>query len=215
MAELSGRTASLSQAQPWLRSRSQLVLNGIGDDYRTNKRYLRVSRMTDQDGRFEIDIRSLETGPDRLEDWSDVQVFATAPGFGFGVLSNESPIRLTADDLPINGRLVDLEGRPAQGVRVGLGQVWVPAPGIAEGTVSRSKPWSMAGRLGLDLPPLWPEGVVTDADGRFRIEGLGRDALTSLTLSGPSIAFKRAKVVTRVMDPVADEPRDAAFRVSG
>ena len=40
-------------------------------------------------------------------------------------------------------------------------------------------PVSMAGRLILDADGLLPDGVVTDADGRFRIAGLGRDVLAT------------------------------------
>ena len=57
----------------------------------------------------------------------------------------------------------------------------------------------MKGRLILDADGLLPEGIVSDSDGRFRIAGLGRDVLARLTLSGPTIAFKRVKVITRAV----------------
>ena len=58
---------------------------------------------------------------------TDGQAIATAPGFGLGHLSKDQQIRLTVGDQPINGRLVDLEGRPVAGVKVTLDQLWLPA----------------------------------------------------------------------------------------
>ena len=70
----------------------------------------------------------------------------------------------------------------------------------------------MAGKLGLSAEPLLPDGILTDADGRFRIEGLGHDVLADLRISGPTITPRRVKVLTRSMARVADETHNAAFR---
>ncbi len=70
----------------------------------------------------------------------------------------------------------------------------------------------MAGKLGLNAEPLLPDGILTDADGRFQIAGLGRDVLADLRVSGPTIVPKSVKVLTRSMDRVAGETRDAAVR---
>ena len=40
-----------------------------------------------------------------------VDDLATAPGFGLGYRLGDQPIRLTQGDVPIQGRVVDLEGR--------------------------------------------------------------------------------------------------------
>ena len=47
-----------------------------------------------------------------------------------------------------------------------------------------------------------PSPVTTDADGRFRLTGLGRDRQATLAISGPTIAFRGYQVVTRRMKPV-------------
>ena len=118
-------------------------------------------------------------------------MIATAPGFGLGISLKDQPIRLRAGDLPINGRLVDLEGRPVPRVTVRLGQVSLPLPGGPP-----AGPESREPGIALDAVPALPDGVVTDADGRFRIAGLGRDVLADLTLSGPTIALKRVRSYT-------------------
>jgi beta-lactamase regulating signal transducer with metallopeptidase domain/protocatechuate 3,4-dioxygenase beta subunit len=193
-------------------TRSRMILTGIGDEMGTNREYLSVRKTVDQDGRFEVAFETPRKDPEKPEFGPGEQILATAPGFGLGYYLQGQPIRLRSGDLPIKGRLVDLEGRPVAGAKVRLGGISIPAEGVAHGKVSASKPWSREGRLELNAEPLLPDGLVTDADGRFRIEGLGRDVLAALTISGPTVAFKRVTVVTRAMDRVADDPpRDVAF----
>ena len=62
---------------------------------------------------------------------AEARLIATAPGFGLGYRLKDQQIRLTAGDLPIDGRLVDLEGRPVAGVKVSLGQVMLPQAEVA------------------------------------------------------------------------------------
>ncbi len=64
----------------------------------------------------------------------------------------------------------------------------------------------------LDATGLLSDGLVTDGDGRFRIEGLGRDVLANLTISGPTIAYKQVQVITRAMGRVGDDNRDPSVR---
>ncbi|HMF15113.1 MAG TPA: hypothetical protein VKE94_22515, partial [Gemmataceae bacterium] len=46
------------------------------------------------------------------------------------------------------------------------------------------------------LPPIFPN-VVTDAEGRFQLEGIGRERLVALSLEGPTIVRSRVSVRTR------------------
>ena len=185
-------------------SRSHLVLDGIGDDHSRGRRSEFVSGVADADGRFRL---AFETpGPE-----SEVDVIATAPGFGMGYRMGGDTIRLRPGDLPITGRLVDLEGRPVAGAKVELDQIWIPSPDAPPGAISESRPWSLEKRLGVGALALLPGGTKTDADGRFRIEGLGLDTLTELTISGPMVALRKVKVLTRPMDRASTEQREADF----
>ena len=47
--------------------------------------------------------------------------------------------------------------------------------------------------------------ATTDADGRFRITGLGRDRLVSLWMSGRQVAWQEIKVQTRMVPPAQEE----------
>ena len=70
----------------------------------------------------------------------------------------------------------------------------------------------MAKSVGLDGEPLLPGGVVTDADGRFRIDGLGRDVMALVEVSGPTVACERFRVISRAKGSIAGE---AHHSVSG
>jgi beta-lactamase regulating signal transducer with metallopeptidase domain len=197
-------------------SRQVRILNGIGDGYASSVKSESHRVATGADGRFELSFGN------------DGNVIATAPGFGLGYLLKDQSIRLTAGDLPITGRLVDLEGRPVAGVKVTLGQVWLPpasspgAPAPLKNSDARmlksrasvsvpvpaGEPFSQVGRLGLRPEGLLPDPVLTDSDGRFRIAGLGRDVLADLTFTGPAIATKSVKILTRPQAPIVNTSRD-------
>ena len=192
------------------------TLNGIGDRYAPSVKSESHRVATGADGRFALSFGN------------DGNVIATAPGFGLGYLLKDQTIRLTAGDVPINGRLVDLEGRPVAGVKVTLGQVWLPQTSFPGGPAATKKsgapalksrmassppgsgnePFSMVGRLGLHPEGLLPDPITTDSEGRFRIAGLGRDVLADLTFTGETIATKSVKILTRQQDRVVDTSRD-------
>jgi beta-lactamase regulating signal transducer with metallopeptidase domain/protocatechuate 3,4-dioxygenase beta subunit len=187
-------------------SRFRAVLNGVGDDSKSEQESRSVQTTSGPEGRFEIAFPPPEPEGEISASRRRPQVLATAPGFGLGyfLYQADRTIRLSEGDVPITGRLVDLEGRPAAGVTVRVDQVYLP-----QGRAAVEKLDSMAGRLILNAEPLWPGGIATDADGRFRIEGLGRDVLVTLSILGPSVARKQVQVLTRAMKPYSKATRDA------
>jgi len=130
---------------------------------------------------------------------------------GQAIKTSEPPTAVTHDqgkvaarDVPITGRIVDLEGRPVAGVTVQVGETLK----AKEGDLS---PWLEAVRGG---EPPWvayryleedndkPSGKAeTDAQGRFRIEGLRAERVVTLSIEGPTVAHTHVQVVTRRVEP--------------
>jgi RNA polymerase sigma factor (sigma-70 family) len=112
-------------------------------------------------------------------------------------------LRLPADDVPIRGRLLDLEGRPLAGVRVALHALQIPSGGDLTSYLDRLRTAPESSyHFGMrflghnDDTPLRP-AVRTGADGRFELRGAGRDRLAVLRITGPGLALTDLTVVTR------------------
>jgi RNA polymerase sigma factor (sigma-70 family) len=151
---------------------------------------------TDKDGGFHFTARR-----DEVELGGKVVATAKEYGPDWMKLTGKDPkdeltLRLVRDDVPINGRVLDLEGRPVAGVNVkavslnrGDLQAWF------EGTLAHRYPQLRGG--------IKPESVgitasvATGKDGRFRLTGLGRDRVVHLLLDGESIERGDFEVVTR------------------
>ncbi len=136
---------------------------------------------------------------------------ARAPGLGFGLAdagkdSAELTLHLVRDDVPISGRIIDLQGRPVVGATVAVLSVRATPNGRLEDYLkalqgrnevdaaqSEFLPLTMENR---SEPPLIPP-VRTDADGRFRIAGIGRERVATLHIEGPTIETKRVMARTR------------------
>jgi RNA polymerase sigma factor (sigma-70 family) len=129
-------------------------------------------------------------------------VAALADGYGPGWVSFTSAdeaedvtLRLVRDDVPIVGRVLDLEGRPVAGVTViplGIGaspdeslDAWERS--TAKARDNRDETWVRL-RKSLD-GDLWAHGrgVTTGVDGRFRLTGIGRERVVSLKIEGPTM----------------------------
>jgi beta-lactamase regulating signal transducer with metallopeptidase domain/protocatechuate 3,4-dioxygenase beta subunit len=189
---------------------------------------------TDADGRFSLTIIDSESGsepnPDDPDRWRRPAIVARAPGFGPAwaktlarEVTEDQPIRLVRDDVPISGRLVDLEGRPVAGASIRVDSLWTAESAAAvdrwlktldsapvEGERPQSHYFPITERCPAIEASLAAARATTDADGRFRLSGLGRDRLAILDITGPSIAMRRIQVVTRKMANVQgrhlDEP---------
>jgi hypothetical protein len=167
---------------------------------------------TRADGRFEFTALTSElaTARSRRRGVPGPLLAAFANGFGPAwtddLMIGEPDgvvIELVDDDVPITGRLVDLEGRPAQGITVRVLQL--------DATPNDLSPWLEDIQKEPDgfLPfnhftkPL-PVGlssliqpVTTVADGTFRLSGCGRERLVSLLIEGPRFETRVVKVMTR------------------
>ncbi len=195
------------------------------DEYRVGSGYWRWIRkeldraLTDAEGGFTLTIVPGEPDPavdrDTANRWNLPIVVARAPGFGpdwwdgSRDLPADHPLRLVRDDVPITGRIIDLEGRPVAGATIQVDRIvhpndhpeferWLDAIS-REPSAKKPEQWTWSFRELVTGMPKLIDPVQTDADGRFRLNGIGRDRLAILDIGGPSIAFERIQVITRKM----------------
>ncbi len=119
--------------------------------------------------------------------WADVRVAA---------LAEDIALQLTKD-VPINGRLLTADGEPAAGVTVMVNHIYAvttPANEIRKAAASSTGVYTNT--------PAWNGGgpifrpIVTDADGRFRIDGMGANRGVRLQTVGGEIGSTRLNVIT-------------------
>jgi RNA polymerase sigma factor (sigma-70 family) len=163
------------------------------------------------DGTFRFEAaRSELLDPTQPSPWDGVQLVAAAPGFGPAWVplgkpddSGRRTLRLARDDVPVRGRILDLEGRPLAGVRLDVHSLLATAgedlgPFVAAATAG--KPYVESTFLTRFLPRSvtgLPPSVTTDADGRFRLVGAGRERVVLLWLRGDTISTQPILVMTR------------------
>src|SRR5262249_32267574 len=110
-----------------------------------------IRATTDAEGRFRFamakgDFSAAVVGE---EPWAVAQVVAAAPGFGVGWTKpldkgaqgdrQNLTIRLARDDVPIEGRIVDLQGHPVAGVSIRSQRILEPEHGDLSTWIAESK----------------------------------------------------------------------------
>ncbi|MEN1678504.1 MAG: M56 family metallopeptidase [Planctomycetota bacterium] len=169
-------------------------------------------------GRFEISYRKSQFAETagRPNQWRETFIAAFAEGYGPGWIHysrlkpGEDPtVRLAVDDVPIEGRVIDLEGNPVSGVRVEVGAIDEPKADTLDEyleAIRASQAIETAYRVMRSGVPQhvashWPE-ITTDSDGRFRVSGFGRERIVKLHVSGPTIVTQTLRVATRTIKPI-------------
>ncbi len=167
----------------------------VGDDQPDS------STKSGPDGRFTLRVRLLPIQAMlRRPGAMFPRVVATAPGSGYGPgwissvpepgAPEEATLQLAEPGPPIEGRIIDLEGRPVAGARVKVDRIWLPRDSRLADWLARAAelgstgPWDGLAPMPADLL----DAVTTGPDGRFRLEGLGADRLAQLIVSAPAIA---------------------------
>lgn len=120
-----------------------------------------------------------------------------------------STFQLVADDAPLTGTVVDIEGQPVAGARLQVTQLRATETGSLDAwEAAAQKPGADYYEIGLLLTKAignhvggatleYIPAVVTDQNGRFTIKGLGRERLVRLLISGPGIATSYVEARTR------------------
>ncbi|TWT90290.1 Regulatory protein BlaR1 [Pseudobythopirellula maris] len=176
------------------------------------------STKADQDGRFEISYRKSQFAETagRPNQWRETCIAAFARGYGIGWAEYDrlkpgegAIIRLAVDDVLIEGRVIDLEGKPVVGATVEVGSIDEPKADTLDeylNAIKASQAISTAYRLMDGGPPHhkaghWP-AITTDSKGVFRVSGVGRERIVKLHVSGPTIVSSTLRVATRRMEPI-------------
>jgi RNA polymerase sigma factor (sigma-70 family) len=175
------------------RPASRLWLAFQGVDWVWSDRVPELRATADSDGRFAFSVSDADPEVSRAlrmtSGWPDgfgnIQVIASADGFGpawtdLAAIKGEIDLRLTPDDIPIEGRLLTLEGRPIGGITVKTQMVE---------DSSRSQ-------YVFGAPSGFFQPAVTGSDGRFKLAGIGRGRRAMLGFAGPGIARTEVQAVT-------------------
>ncbi len=176
---------------------------------------------TDADGRFRLDPAELKRKyrNKRIQlDWTKkVELAAFGPaGYGAGSIAVDPggadvELRLVPDDVPIRGRVLDTQGRPVGGVTVHMHEIGEPVPAdldalLQAGTIrddqQRDAPYDITWWI-KDGSKWARKTVKTGPDGRFQIDGVGRNRIVSLGFEGPGIASGSVRAMTRPAPPSA------------
>ncbi len=164
------------------------------------------------DGSFRFRVPRNEFGdqgvvpPGRSPPERFVHIGATADGYGATTVPAGKPeerehltLWVPAEEI-VQGRVLDLEGRPVAGVKV--------SAYIRSGRLdSDRKPLpydapSKAGQFSADILPAEEDHhAVSDRDGRLTLRGLSRDWLYELWITGPPVVNGRAQLVARPQKP--------------
>jgi RNA polymerase sigma factor (sigma-70 family) len=167
-----------------------------------------------KDGTFRLSVSAEESRTYTDEStWSRACIVATGEGYGPAVnipgelaSAGDLTLRLAKDDVPIQGRILDLQGKPIPGVTVHVDGLSMPRAGdltpwleALEANPKDGYPIESRFLESVHLhgaTPIFPASV-TDAEGRFQLKGIGRERLVALSFEGPTITRTRVSVRTR------------------
>ncbi len=171
---------------------------------------------TGPDGSFRLSPGDVKAARD-----GSAQLVAMAEGYGPAFLEpaggDAAPVlRLARDDVPIRGRVIDIQGRPVAGATIQVVGILRPSSGTLDEWLDALKKERAAypalSRMlrswsGDDIPALFP-AVVADREGRFTLKGVGRERIAALLVGGPGIETLFEYAATRDMPAVKVPPHE-------
>jgi RNA polymerase sigma factor (sigma-70 family) len=185
---------------------------------------------SDKDGRFQFRVARADFDrSSSAQPWDEAVLVARADGYGLamqtrgaagmlgvriarllqfpGVLANWT-LQCVPDDVPITGRILDLQGKPLAGATVTIEGLYAPPKGDLSPFLRDLKEQKLffpalrahlegfEGWIGRDVGGLL-RPAVTATDGRFRIPGVGRERLVALRIAGPTLVTQDVYCLTR------------------
>jgi RNA polymerase sigma factor (sigma-70 family) len=170
--------------------------------------------VSDAAGRFAFEL------PRTKEVRNPRQVVASAPGFGLAWRSEprENAEFKLVPDLPISGRVIDLQGQPVAGASVLVHNIHTGPPDALDAFLVDWKKSAKEQKQAVHKldRALFNRGglgdvfrATTDKDGRFTLAGLGKDRVVTLLMTGNGIADTFADIVTRAGFDPSGAPRSA------
>jgi RNA polymerase sigma factor (sigma-70 family) len=174
-----------------------------------------VRATTGADGRFQFTFEPAKLDPPpKDEPW--FQVLAMADRYGpdwvspgkwireesrptFAWLNKNTDLTLRLiKDLPVQGRILDLNGRPVAGATLRFEHITAYDDLDAFLQSVRDRKWPSVNSKSWFGPfPGKPNVLTIGPDGRFRLEGVGQDREVNFHLEGPGIQYGPFRCVTR------------------
>jgi len=129
----------------------------------------------------------------------------------------QAPSKAAAHDkaptTPVEGRILDLEGRPVAGATVSIKFIDSPPDGKLDAWIDEIK---RLGKQPFELRMMGSSGpqarfsAISGRDGRFRIDGLPRDGVATASISGPGIETAEVYILTRDVPTIRVKKPDLA-----
>lgn len=185
---------------------------------------------TDEQGAFQLDVEASALREALAKDSKfAIRVAATAEGLGFawtdvGSLNAEngelpSATLRMVEDLPVEGRILKEDGQPAAGVTAHVLHIRQPSQPTLDEYIRAARKDGAGFHTFHDNT--WDGNVpgrtaaVTDAEGRFRMTGVGAERLALLSLKGAAIHNWWIVVATRgVPDDEADRKASGTLHLA-
>jgi len=184
-------------------------------DFAEAKAPPKVQATSDADGRFRFTIaqKDVQLPPYAGNRWDHVFLYAMAAGHGPALAAvgkpeatGERTLRLVKDDVPIRGRVIDLQGKPVAGAAVRVIGLRLPntedLTAFVEALKASKDAYPIENKFlthhsdNTALAQLFAP-TSTGADGRFQLGGIGRERIAVLEISGPTIETRHVRVMTR------------------
>jgi beta-lactamase regulating signal transducer with metallopeptidase domain len=192
--------------KPVGKTKITLIYSKFVDDDR--KSFVIGHAVADADGRFQTSFYkaaassfSLGWGQSGSDGWKDVQVVAHADGFGldwqkYDHVDAAGDVQLKlVNDVPVHGRLIDLEGNPVAGVKVTVRDALSHI--LADAAAFKNRPDNVRG-IATPLEAIEQSTpIVSDADGNFTLTGLGGERRATLSFFNEKFSADNVFIVTR------------------